>query len=163
MVLQLCSMCQGGLIAVLRSHIGVFIRLLAAEPRRTSQDLVSFIPLSVSLWNNLADPVFYGVGLAGFKSRANAFSNLLYSVFILFFNFSSSCWYCGAGVFGLIGCTTVQHCLTALHYRPPLLIIIILITTLLICNVKEITSMAFKNSLIIKIIKWITQKRDQRK
>ena len=32
-----------------------------------------FFPLSVSLWNDLADPAFDGVGLAGFKSRANAF------------------------------------------------------------------------------------------
>ena len=32
-----------------------------------------FIPPSVSLWNDLANPVFDGVGLAGFKSRANAF------------------------------------------------------------------------------------------
>ena len=31
------------------------------------------MPLSVSLWNDLSDPVFHGVGLAGFKSRANAF------------------------------------------------------------------------------------------
>ena len=31
------------------------------------------MPLSVSLWNDLSDPVFDGVGLAGFKSRANAF------------------------------------------------------------------------------------------
>ena len=30
------------------------------------------MPLSVSLWNDLSDPVFDGVGLAGFKSRANA-------------------------------------------------------------------------------------------
>ena len=31
------------------------------------------IPISVSLWNDLADPVFDGVGLAGFKSGANSF------------------------------------------------------------------------------------------
>ena len=31
-----------------------------------------FITLSVSLWNELADPVFDGVGLDGYKSRANA-------------------------------------------------------------------------------------------
>ena len=31
------------------------------------------MPLSVSLWNDLSDPVFDGVGLAGFKIRANAF------------------------------------------------------------------------------------------
>ena len=40
---------------------------------RTSQYSRAFISLSVSLWNDLANPVFDGVGLAGFKSRANAF------------------------------------------------------------------------------------------
>ena len=40
---------------------------------RTSQYRRTFIPLSVSLWNALVDPVFDGVGLAGFKTRSNAF------------------------------------------------------------------------------------------
>ena len=40
---------------------------------RTSQYRRTFIPLSISLWNDLSDPVFDGVVLAGFKSRANAF------------------------------------------------------------------------------------------
>ena len=40
---------------------------------RTSQHRRTFIPLSVSLWNHLVDHVFDGVGLACFKSRANAF------------------------------------------------------------------------------------------
>ena len=45
-----------------------------APPRcRTSQYRRIFVPLSVSLWNDLSDPVFDGVGLADFKSRANAF------------------------------------------------------------------------------------------
>ena len=45
-----------------------------APPRcRTSRYRRTFIPLSVSLWNDLSDPVFDGVRLAGFKSRANAF------------------------------------------------------------------------------------------
>ena len=45
-----------------------------APPRcRTSQYHRSFVLLSVSLWNDLSDPVFDGVGLAGFKGRANAF------------------------------------------------------------------------------------------
>ena len=49
-------------------------RYTYAPPRcRTSQHRWTFVPLSVSLWNDLADPVFDGVGLAGFKSRANAF------------------------------------------------------------------------------------------
>ena len=49
-------------------------RYTYAPPRcRTSLYRRTFIPLSVSLWNDLSDPVFDGVGLAGFKSRANAF------------------------------------------------------------------------------------------
>ena len=44
-------------------------------PRRciTSQYRRSFVPLWVSLWNDLSDPVFDGVGLEGFKSGANTF------------------------------------------------------------------------------------------
>ena len=49
-------------------------RYTFAPPRcRTSQYRRTFTPLSVSLWKNLVDPVFDGVGLAGFKSRSNAF------------------------------------------------------------------------------------------
>ena len=49
-------------------------RYTFAPPRcRTSQYRRAFIPLSVSLWNDLVDPVFDGVGLAHFKSRSNAF------------------------------------------------------------------------------------------
>ena len=48
-------------------------RYTNAPPRcRTSQYTRIFIPLSVSLWNDLANPVFDGVGLAGFNSRVNA-------------------------------------------------------------------------------------------
>ena len=43
---------------------------LVAYRYRTSQYLVTFIFLPVSLWNDLDDHVFDGVGLAGFKSRA---------------------------------------------------------------------------------------------
>ena len=39
---------------------------------RTLQYSRTFIPFSVSIWNDLANPVFDGVGLAGFKTRANA-------------------------------------------------------------------------------------------
>ena len=45
-----------------------------APPRcRSSLYRRTFIHLSLSLLNNLGDPVFDGVGLAGFKSKANAF------------------------------------------------------------------------------------------
>ena len=49
-------------------------RLSYAPPRcRTSQYRRSFVLLSLSLWNDLSDPVSHTVGLAGFKSRDNAF------------------------------------------------------------------------------------------
>ena len=49
-------------------------RYTYAPPRcRTLQYSRTFIPFLVSLWNDLANPVFDGVGLAGFKSRANDF------------------------------------------------------------------------------------------
>ena len=49
-------------------------RYFYARPRcRTSQYHKTFISLSVSLWNDLVEPVFDGIGLAGFKSRSNAF------------------------------------------------------------------------------------------
>ena len=41
--------------------------------RRTSQYRRTFVPLSMSLLSDLSDPVFDGVGPAGFKRRANAF------------------------------------------------------------------------------------------
>ena len=49
-------------------------RYAYAPPRcRTLEYSRTFIPFSVSLSNDLANPVFDGVGLAGFKSRVNAF------------------------------------------------------------------------------------------
>ena len=69
MVLYFCRMCRCGLYAVPWSHIGILMRFIAAEPCSTAGHLS---PLSVSQWNDLADPVFDGVGLAGFKTRANA-------------------------------------------------------------------------------------------
>ena len=49
-------------------------RYTYALPRwRTEQYRRKFIPLSAPLWNDLTNPVFDGVGLEGFKSKANAF------------------------------------------------------------------------------------------
>ena len=53
---------SGSLVAHMRSF---------APPRfRISQYRRTFVPLSVSQWNDLDDPVFDGVGLVGLKSRA---------------------------------------------------------------------------------------------
>ena len=49
--------------------LGRLMHCFAAEPRRNAGVLY----LSVSLWNDLANPIFNGVGLAAFKRRANAF------------------------------------------------------------------------------------------
>ena len=55
---------------------------------RTSQHRMAFIPLSISLWNDLVDPVFDGVGLAGFKSRSNTvFVGLFALSFFVFYYF----------------------------------------------------------------------------
>ena len=68
----------------------------------------------MSLWNELVDPVFDGVGLPGFKSRANAFlfaSGASYLFVINCFPFLFYSQYVsivGAGVFGLIGCTSLS-------------------------------------------------------
>ena len=67
----LCRMCQRLLLVVLWLRIGTLS--LAHPGFRTSQYRRTFVPLSVSLWNEVGDPVFDGVGQAGFKSRANAF------------------------------------------------------------------------------------------
>ena len=56
-----------------------------APPRcMTSQYRRTYVPLSVSLWNDLSDPVFDGVGLAGFKSMICSFFGVSY-YFIFFF------------------------------------------------------------------------------
>ena len=91
-------------------------RYTYAPPRCTTlQSSRTFIPFSVSLWNDLANPVFDGVGLAGFKSRANssllaqaALSLLWSSTLFPFLFFLSIGWYCGAGVFGLIRCISLS-------------------------------------------------------
>ena len=89
-------------------------RYTYASPHyRTSQYPITFIPLSISLWNDLGDPVFDGVGLTDFKSGANAclLAIAALSLFVAycfpFLSFYSMGWYilnCGTGVFGLMGC-----------------------------------------------------------
>ena len=67
----------------------------AAPHCRTSQYRCTFVPLSVSLWNDLDDPVFNGVGLEGFKSMDNVFficqSCSIATIILLIFPFSFFC------------------------------------------------------------------------
>ena len=70
---SLCGVLPVPYVPVTRGAV-IAHRYTYAPPRcRTSQYRRTFVPFSVSLWNDLSDPVFDGVGLAGFKSRANAF------------------------------------------------------------------------------------------
>ena len=113
-----------GLYVPMRVTVGVLVahRYTYAPSRcRTSQYHRTFVPLSVTLWNDLADPVFDGLGLACFKSRANAFLFAKAALSLLqssntifpFLFFLSIGWLCGAGVFGLIGCISVFQPCTA--------------------------------------------------
>ena len=77
---------------------------------RTSQHRKTFILISVSLWNELADPVFNDVRLGYSRAGPMFFyrPKLLYpflssTIFPFPFFLSIDC-YCGAEIFGLIGC-----------------------------------------------------------
>ena len=59
-------------VRVTRDALVVHLYTYAQPCCRGSLYRTTFVPLSVSLWNDLADPVFGGVGLAGFKSGDNA-------------------------------------------------------------------------------------------
>ena len=83
---------------------------------RTSQYHMTVIPLSVFLWNELAD--LYSMVWDILVSRAwcifvgfSYFIPFLSSAIIPFLFFLSIYWYCGVGVFGLIGCKSLSPCL----------------------------------------------------
>ena len=79
MVLYLDGMCMP--VRVTRGALVAHRFTYAPLRCRTSQYSRTFIPLSVSLWNDLANPVFDGVGLAGFKSRANSIPTIVFYYF----------------------------------------------------------------------------------
>ena len=73
-------MCQRVLLVVLWLLIGTRLRLIAAGILRTAEPCA---PLGVSFKRSYSDPVFDGVGLEGFKRRANIFLSI--TVFFFFF------------------------------------------------------------------------------
>ena len=101
-------------VRVTRSALVAHRYTYAPSRCKTSQCYKTFIHISVSLRNDLADPVFEGEGLADSKSRASAFVNgascSLSFVFhhFLFLFFLSVGWCCGAGVFGQIRCKSLS-------------------------------------------------------
>ena len=85
------------------------------------------LPCHVFKLINDGNPVFDFVGMAGFKSRANAFLlawSALSLWLLLFYLFLPSMgWLCGIGLFGLIECS---HSLPALHSGLRLIILTIM-------------------------------------
>ena len=107
MVLYLDRMCQSGLHALLWSHIGTLKHRLAAEPCSTAGLLfLSRCPSGTILLT------LYSMVWDWWVSRAGPmllyWPKLLYPYYCLllfpFLFFVSIGWYCGTGVFGLIGC-----------------------------------------------------------
>ena len=74
----------------------------ALVAHRTFQYCRTFVPFLASLWSELSGPECGGVGLAGFKSRVNAFlvaSSVLYFYLLLFSSFLPTMGLlCGVGV-----------------------------------------------------------------
>ena len=83
---------------------------------RTSQYRRSFVPLSVSLWNDLSDPVLmvWDWRVSRAEPMLSCWHDLLFLFcLLLFYLFLLSMgWLCGVWVFGLIEC---PHSLPALH------------------------------------------------
>ena len=115
MVLYLDRMCQRGLHAVLWSHIGTLMHRLAAEPRCTAGLLFpSRSPSGTILLTPYSMVWDWRVSRAG--SMLLYWPKLLYPnysllLFFPFLFFLSIGWYCGAGVFGLIGCIPLSFSL----------------------------------------------------
>ena len=86
------------------------MRRLAAEHRQTAG---CFFP-SMSLWNDLADLAFDGVGLTALSAGPMLFhwpkllQSFLSCTIFPFLLFLCIGWYCGAGVFGAIRCRSLS-------------------------------------------------------
>ena len=121
MVLYLGGMYQCGLHAVLWSHIGILIRFLAAEPRITAAPLFRSLCQCGTFLLTLYSIVWeWRVSRAG--PMLFYWPKLLYpflsSTIFPFLFFLYIGWYCGAGVFGLIGLITLsQPCTAELLFR----------------------------------------------
>ena len=107
MVFYLSRMCQYVLQAVLWSHIGTHIRILAAEPRSIAGLLTPFQYLCgtilVTPYSMVCD---WRVSRAGVQCLliGLAARSVYVSCCFTFLFFHSMGWYCGAEVFGLIWC-----------------------------------------------------------
>ena len=99
----LCGALSGSYVPVRVTRGAVIAHRFTYAPLRcrTSQYRRTFIPLSVSLWNDVSDPLFDGVRLAGFKSTTNAFLLACCSLIFCLLLFSLSLLsFCGLVLWG---------------------------------------------------------------
>ena len=110
----------------------VYLYASSLQNLAVAQDFYS--PFSI-LWNDLVDPVFDGVILAGFKSRANVslLAQAAHSLFVfycfLFLFFLAIRWYCGTGVCGLKGRKSLSPSLALPIFIINIIIVIIIKTS----------------------------------
>ena len=107
MVLYLCRMYQCGLLAMLRSHIGILVCLFAAEPRSTSWLLFSSQGLCGMILLALYSMVWDWRVLRARQCFLLAFASCYLFVFCRF-PFLFFLWYCGGEVSGLIRCKSLS-------------------------------------------------------
>ena len=111
MVLYLEHICQCGLHAVLWSHIGTLMHHLAAGPRsRAGLLFPSWCPCRMILLTPYSMVWDWRVSRAGpmlfyWPKMLYPFYNLLLLSLLFFLSIG---WYCGPGVFGLIGCISLS-------------------------------------------------------
>ena len=138
MVLYLDRMCQRGSYAVLWSHVGTLMHLLAAEPCSTTGLLFpSRCPSGTILLTPYSMVWDWRVSRAG--PMLLYWPKLLYPYYIVFYFFPLSLflsigWYCGAGVFGLIWCIPLSLSLALSTFLIIIIIIIIYINIFIISN-----------------------------
>ena len=117
-VLYLCYICQYGLHAVLWSHIGILMSLLAVEPRSTAGPLFPSYSAPVersyllTLYSVVWDRRVQELGHCLFIGLSCTIHCCLIIFPVLFF--PSTGWYCWAGFFGLIGCRSLSPSLALL-------------------------------------------------
>ena len=111
MVLFLDRMCQCGLHAVLWSDIGSLMRFLAAEPRSTTGPLFpsqcSSGTILLAMCSMVWDWRVSKAGLILFYWPKRSIPTIVFYYFPLSLFFSIG-WYCGVGIFGLIGCISLS-------------------------------------------------------
>ena len=109
-----------------RSHIGILMPILAAEPRSAAGPLFAYhCPCGTILLTLYSMVWYWRVSREMLFYWTKLLYPILYSTIFPFLCMLSICWYCGAMVFGLIGCSVCRS-LSFIVALPIFFIIIII-------------------------------------